>query len=212
MVEPSPHTFDEAQLQIYTLMHRDSYPRFINSPVYRRLLRNDGANTWYVRVVRIEPGFFPTLVPKLIFLCSSSSVFTTHSTVWTHRCRVEIISNYQILVQAIHLFLSCVCVRGWFFSLRFLLLLHHHLLLLLFGRQMPIDIIAAIWIKLFRYLYIFLQSLDIWFFSCARATSDSPSLNCDEFISFSSLVYCCVCVCVYAHLVSFCLSVSLSSL
>lgn len=28
MVEPTPHTFDEAQLQIYTLMHRDSYPRF----------------------------------------------------------------------------------------------------------------------------------------------------------------------------------------
>lgn len=28
MVEPTPHTFDEAQLQIYTLMHRDSYPRY----------------------------------------------------------------------------------------------------------------------------------------------------------------------------------------
>ena len=27
MVEPTPHTFDEAQIQIYTLMHRDSYPR-----------------------------------------------------------------------------------------------------------------------------------------------------------------------------------------
>ena len=37
MVEPTPHTFDEAQLQIYTLMHRDSYPRFINSPAYRKL-------------------------------------------------------------------------------------------------------------------------------------------------------------------------------
>jgi regulator of G-protein signaling len=45
MVEPSPHTFDEAQLQIYTLMHRDSYPRFINSQMYRRLLRNEGVNT-----------------------------------------------------------------------------------------------------------------------------------------------------------------------
>lgn len=29
MVEPTPHTFDEAQLQIYTLMHRDSYPRCV---------------------------------------------------------------------------------------------------------------------------------------------------------------------------------------
>lgn len=37
MVEPSPHTFDEAQLQIYTLMHRDSYPRFVNSSYYKKL-------------------------------------------------------------------------------------------------------------------------------------------------------------------------------
>lgn len=39
MVHPSPHTFDEAQLQIYTLMHRDSYPRFLNSAVYKRLVQ-----------------------------------------------------------------------------------------------------------------------------------------------------------------------------
>lgn len=39
MVQPTPHTFDEAQLQIYTLMHRDSYPRFVNSEIYRRLER-----------------------------------------------------------------------------------------------------------------------------------------------------------------------------
>lgn len=38
MVQPSPHTFDDAQLQIYTLMHRDSYPRFLNSNIYKRLL------------------------------------------------------------------------------------------------------------------------------------------------------------------------------
>ncbi|RNA18826.1 regulator of G- signaling 20, partial [Brachionus plicatilis] len=37
MVDPSPYTFDEAQLQIYTLMHRDSYPRFLNSPIYKKL-------------------------------------------------------------------------------------------------------------------------------------------------------------------------------
>ena len=46
MVEPSPHTFDEAQLQIYTLMHRDSYPRFINSQMYRRLMRTEDEKTW----------------------------------------------------------------------------------------------------------------------------------------------------------------------
>ncbi|XP_073994107.1 regulator of G protein signaling double hit isoform X2 [Rhodnius prolixus] len=37
MVSPTPHTFDEAQLQIYTLMHRDSYPRFVNSPLYKQI-------------------------------------------------------------------------------------------------------------------------------------------------------------------------------
>ncbi|XP_071521281.1 regulator of G-protein signaling 20-like isoform X2 [Panulirus ornatus] len=45
MVDPTPHTFDEAQTQIYTLMHRDSYPRFINSAIYKRLaqLNNNGS-------------------------------------------------------------------------------------------------------------------------------------------------------------------------
>lgn len=37
MKAPTPHTFDEAQLQIYTLMHRDSYPRFVNSALYKQL-------------------------------------------------------------------------------------------------------------------------------------------------------------------------------
>lgn len=37
MVEPTTHTFDEAQVQIYTLMHRDSYPRFVNSTLYKTL-------------------------------------------------------------------------------------------------------------------------------------------------------------------------------
>ena len=40
MQEPSSHTFDDAQLQIYTLMHRDSYPRFLNSAIYKSLLQN----------------------------------------------------------------------------------------------------------------------------------------------------------------------------
>lgn len=37
MIKPTKGTFEEAQLQIYTLMHRDSYPRFINSAMYRKL-------------------------------------------------------------------------------------------------------------------------------------------------------------------------------
>ncbi|XP_042552079.1 regulator of G-protein signaling 20 isoform X2 [Dipodomys spectabilis] len=38
--EPSSHIFDDAQLQIYTLMHRDSYPRFMNSTLYKDLLQS----------------------------------------------------------------------------------------------------------------------------------------------------------------------------
>ncbi|XP_076392708.1 regulator of G protein signaling double hit isoform X2 [Megachile rotundata] len=46
MVQPTPHTFDDAQLQIYTLMHRDSYPRFVNSELYRRVARlSSGSNS-----------------------------------------------------------------------------------------------------------------------------------------------------------------------
>ncbi|KAK1133097.1 hypothetical protein K0M31_014456 [Melipona bicolor] len=45
MVQPTPHTFDEAQLQIYTLMHRDSYPRFVNSELYRRVARLGATGT-----------------------------------------------------------------------------------------------------------------------------------------------------------------------
>lgn len=42
MVHPTAHTFDEAQTQIYTLMHRDSYPRFVGSNHYRKLLASYG--------------------------------------------------------------------------------------------------------------------------------------------------------------------------
>ncbi|XP_048262147.1 regulator of G-protein signaling 17 isoform X2 [Bombus affinis] len=45
MVQPTPNTFDEAQLQIYTLMHRDSYPRFVNSEIYRRASRLSSGTT-----------------------------------------------------------------------------------------------------------------------------------------------------------------------
>uniref|UniRef100_A0A8C3X339 Regulator of G protein signaling 20 n=1 Tax=Catagonus wagneri TaxID=51154 RepID=A0A8C3X339_9CETA len=39
MAAPAPDMFDDAQLQIYTLMHRDSYPRFLSSALYKDLLR-----------------------------------------------------------------------------------------------------------------------------------------------------------------------------
>uniref|UniRef100_A0A3Q2DYX0 RGS domain-containing protein n=1 Tax=Cyprinodon variegatus TaxID=28743 RepID=A0A3Q2DYX0_CYPVA len=40
MLEPTSHTFDDAQQQIYTLMQRDSYPRYINSSAYTDLLKS----------------------------------------------------------------------------------------------------------------------------------------------------------------------------
>ncbi|KAF7267105.1 regulator of G protein signaling double hit [Rhynchophorus ferrugineus] len=37
--DPQPHMYDEAQLQIYTLMQRDSYPRFLNSGSIRNYIQ-----------------------------------------------------------------------------------------------------------------------------------------------------------------------------
>ncbi|KAL1270820.1 hypothetical protein QQF64_029836 [Cirrhinus molitorella] len=40
MLEPSSCTFDEAQQQIYTLMQRDSYSRYMNSAMYADLIQS----------------------------------------------------------------------------------------------------------------------------------------------------------------------------
>ncbi|XP_051887432.1 regulator of G-protein signaling 20-like isoform X1 [Pristis pectinata] len=45
MAEPSNQIFDDAQLQIYTLMHRDSYPRFLNSSIYKSLLQRSSSTS-----------------------------------------------------------------------------------------------------------------------------------------------------------------------
>uniref|UniRef100_A0A8R1E2Y4 RGS domain-containing protein n=1 Tax=Caenorhabditis japonica TaxID=281687 RepID=A0A8R1E2Y4_CAEJA len=42
MGRPSASTFDEAQNQIYTLMQRDSYPRFLASPIYKAAMQTFG--------------------------------------------------------------------------------------------------------------------------------------------------------------------------
>ncbi|XP_029474943.1 regulator of G-protein signaling 17-like, partial [Rhinatrema bivittatum] len=39
LAAPNAHMFDEAQGQVYALMHRDSYPRFLNSPLYKSLVQ-----------------------------------------------------------------------------------------------------------------------------------------------------------------------------
>ncbi|XP_022689182.1 regulator of G-protein signaling 20-like isoform X1 [Varroa jacobsoni] len=41
---PTASAFDEAQLQIYTLMKRDSYPRFVTSPIYRKITEMPAAS------------------------------------------------------------------------------------------------------------------------------------------------------------------------
>ncbi|CAL2047184.1 unnamed protein product [Caenorhabditis brenneri] len=44
MSRPSASTFDQAQNQIYTLMQRDSYPRFLQSNIYRKTVSNFGVH------------------------------------------------------------------------------------------------------------------------------------------------------------------------
>ncbi|XP_060686762.1 regulator of G-protein signaling 17-like [Hemiscyllium ocellatum] len=38
LLNPCPLMFEDAQLQIYSLMHRDSFPRFLNSEMYKSLI------------------------------------------------------------------------------------------------------------------------------------------------------------------------------
>ncbi|XP_063773913.1 regulator of G-protein signaling 17 isoform X1 [Pseudophryne corroboree] len=45
LLDPTPHMYEDAQLQIYTLMHRDSFPRFLNSQVYKTLLESTEGST-----------------------------------------------------------------------------------------------------------------------------------------------------------------------
>lgn len=40
MKKPSRYTFDEALLHVYSLMEKDTYPRFLRSSHYRDLLLN----------------------------------------------------------------------------------------------------------------------------------------------------------------------------
>uniref|UniRef100_G3X8J4 Regulator of G protein signaling 17 n=3 Tax=Galloanserae TaxID=1549675 RepID=G3X8J4_MELGA len=45
LLDPSPHMYEDAQLQIYTLMHRDSFPRFLNSQIYKSLVESITGST-----------------------------------------------------------------------------------------------------------------------------------------------------------------------
>nr|XP_033791603.1 regulator of G-protein signaling 17 isoform X2 [Geotrypetes seraphini] len=45
LLDPSPHMYEDAQLQIYTLMHRDSFPRFLNCTIYKALVESTVGST-----------------------------------------------------------------------------------------------------------------------------------------------------------------------
>ncbi|KAF5914832.1 hypothetical protein HPG69_010898, partial [Diceros bicornis minor] len=45
LLDPNPHMYEDAQLQIYTLMHRDSFPRFLNSQIYKSFLESTASST-----------------------------------------------------------------------------------------------------------------------------------------------------------------------
>ncbi|ETE70297.1 Regulator of G-protein signaling 17, partial [Ophiophagus hannah] len=45
LLDPNCHMYEDAQLQIYTLMHRDSFPRFLNSQIYKSLLESTRSST-----------------------------------------------------------------------------------------------------------------------------------------------------------------------
>lgn len=42
---PTAQVFEDAQLQIYTLMHRDSYPRFVSSNIYKLLTQGSSGTS-----------------------------------------------------------------------------------------------------------------------------------------------------------------------
>ncbi|XP_023317705.1 regulator of G-protein signaling 17 isoform X1 [Trichogramma pretiosum] len=76
MTHPTPHTFDEAQLQIYTLMHRDSYPRFVNSELYQKMARiNSGPPSPSIEAA--ADGAALAVAPPTAALAASSSSSTT---------------------------------------------------------------------------------------------------------------------------------------
>lgn len=45
MQDPTAQAFEDAQLQIYTLMHRDSYPRFLSSNIYKSLAQGSSGTS-----------------------------------------------------------------------------------------------------------------------------------------------------------------------
>lgn len=59
--EPHPTMYDEAQLQIYTLMQRDSYPRFLNSPSFKELLQQADKKAKEKLSIFLQPQKTPSL-------------------------------------------------------------------------------------------------------------------------------------------------------
>lgn len=49
LAQPIMSSFEAAQLQVYSLMKKDSYPRFLNSDIYLHLTRKKGPGSTMFR-------------------------------------------------------------------------------------------------------------------------------------------------------------------
>jgi len=57
---PSETMFEEAQSKIYTLMHRDSFPRFLTSSFYKKLLPEDVTDSMDTKILKQESNLDDT--------------------------------------------------------------------------------------------------------------------------------------------------------
>ncbi|XP_063714180.1 regulator of G-protein signaling 17-like [Symsagittifera roscoffensis] len=80
MVNPDTQSFEEAQNQIYQLMKRDSYHRFINSPFFKSLEENAAAATTHTHASPLQPP-------------SSSTTTNTTTTTYTKTSPRPLVSS-----------------------------------------------------------------------------------------------------------------------
>merc|ERR1712126_49170 len=57
---PSETMFEEAQSKIYTLMHRDSFPRFLTSSFHKKLLPEDVTDSMDTKILKQESNLDDT--------------------------------------------------------------------------------------------------------------------------------------------------------
>ena len=96
MMNPSKETFAEAQLQIYTLMHRDSYPRFVNSPNFKELLEQQSPgqeSSWFTIITSTIFTGSREFIPSSQAIFFSLWNFISHVS-HGHQCLSQCITGY----------------------------------------------------------------------------------------------------------------------